>query len=137
MPVDRVRLARPHEHGFTLLETLVALAVLGVVLVTLFRLAGDTLVQYRGREARLGLALAAETAFNAERLEAGSAAGYAWPSGVTVTVERRELAGAGAPESLAAVAEAIAGELDWLSVQAVDGDGRSFVLEGAVARVAR
>lgn len=136
MPGDRVRPERPHERGFTLLETLVALAVLGVVLVTLFRLAGDTLTQYRGREARLGLALAAETAFNAERLEAGSAAGYTWPPGVAVAVERRELAGVAAPEGVVAVAGGFAGDLDWLSVRAVDADGRSFVLEGAVTRVA-
>ena len=134
MPVDRQTGGHAAEHGFTLLECLVALAVLGVVLVTLFRLAGDTLVQHGGREARLGLALTAEAAFNAERLEAGSAAGYTWPEGLTVTVERRDLAAADTIEGLDTLAATLADDLDWLSVRAIDGDGRSFALEGAVGR---
>ncbi len=124
----------PAEHGFTLLETLVALAVLGVVLVTLFRLAGDTLVQYRGREGRLTLALAAEAAFTAERLEPGSAADYAWPEGLSVAVERQALATAERLAGLDDLAGALADDLDWLRVLVIDGDGRSFTLEGAVGR---
>lgn len=124
----------PAEHGFTLLETLVALAVLGVVLATLFRLAGDTLVQHRGREARLGLALTAEAAFNLERLEPGRAASYAWPAAFTVTVERLDLAGAGALEGLGDLTDGLAADLDWLSVRVVDAEGRAFDLEGAVGR---
>ena len=80
------------ERGFTLLETLVALAVLGIVLTSLFRLAGSTLVQYTGREARLLMAITAESALNAERLQPGAASDIAWPSGLTVEIERQELA---------------------------------------------
>ena len=122
------------ERGFTLLETLVALAVLGIVLVTLFRFAGDTLTQYRGREARQGLALTAEAAFNAERLEPGSASSLAWPAGLGVTIERQDLAGSGALAELGDLGATLAADLDWLSVVVVDGDGRRFSLAGAVGR---
>jgi prepilin-type N-terminal cleavage/methylation domain-containing protein len=126
--------ARLGERGFTLLETLVALAILGIVLVTLFRFAGDTLAQYRGREARLGLALTAEAAFNAERLEPGSASGLAWPAGLVVTVERRDLAGSEALAGLGDLGTTLAADLDWLGVVVMDGQGRRFSLEGAVGR---
>lgn len=134
---DAVTADRPGERGFTLLETLVALAVLGVVLGTLYQLAGNTVAQHLGREARLRLALTAEAAFTAERLEAGSADGYAWPEGLGVAVERRSLAAAEALDGLGALGSAVAGDLDWLVVEVVDADGRSFVLEGAVRRAAR
>ena len=134
MPAERQAGGSIAERGFTLLETLVALAVLGVVLGTLFRLAGDTLVQHRGREARLGLALTAEAAFNAERLEPGSAEGYPWPEAFTVVVERRHLAGVETLEGLGDLKATLADDLDWLSVRVVDRDGRVFALEGAVGR---
>jgi prepilin-type N-terminal cleavage/methylation domain-containing protein len=122
------------EGGFTLLETLVALAVLGVVLGTLYQLAGDTVAQHLSREARLRLALTAEAAFTAERLEAGSAGDYAWPEGLDIAVERQSLAAAPALDGLGAFGSAIADDLDWLVVEVIDADGRSFVLEGAVRR---
>lgn len=134
MPLERPSSAGP-DAGFTLLEMLVALTVLGVVLATLFRLAGDALVQYSGRESRLLLALTAEAAFNAELLEPGAAAATAWPDGLTVSVERRDLAAtANRLEGLAATDGGLGQALDWLVVQAVDAAGRQFVLEAAVPR---
>lgn len=135
MRADAAGGGRHSERGFTLLETLVALAVLGIVLGTLYQLAGDTMVQYRSREAQLRLALTAEAAFNAERLEAGSADGYLWPEGFGVTVERQALDSAAGLDELAALGSALSGDLDWLVVEVVDPDGRSFTLEGAVRRL--
>jgi len=138
--------ATPGEAGFTLLETLVALAVLGVVLATLFRLAGDTLVQHQSRESRLRLALTAEAALNAARLgadgqgAAGQASG-AWPADLTVTVERQDLASAAAAGldtgGLDLPAAGLGDALDWLTVTVVDADGRSFALTGIVGRPQR
>lgn len=123
------------ERGFTLLEMLVALTVLGIVLATLLRLAGDALVQYSGREARLLLAMTAEAAFNAERLAPGGAAATAWPDGLSVSVERRDLGtAADAIDGLGDALSSLAGGLDWLVVEARDAAGRSFVLEAAVPR---
>jgi len=134
MPLEPPQSAGP-QAGFTLLEMLVALTVLGIVLATLFRLAGDALVQYSGRESRLLLALTAEAAFNAERLEPGAAAATAWPDGLSVSVERRDLAAtAKRLEGLAEAGGGLGQALDWLVVQAVDAAGRRFVLEAAVPR---
>ncbi len=121
------------DRGFTLLEVLVALAVLGVVLTTLFRLAGDSLAQYSGREARLRLALAAEAALEVERLTPGAAVRDGWPADVQVTVERRNFAAVaeewpGLAENLPALRD----DLDWLEVRVEDATGRSFTLEAAV-----
>lgn len=120
------------QAGFTLLETLVALAVLGVVLTTLFRLAGDTLVQYQSREARLRLALAAEAVLTAARLGEAGVVDIEWPEDLSVTVERQGLATA-ATDGFDLPEAAVADDLDWLSVRVVDADGRSFTLGGAVA----
>ena len=130
--------SRSAEAGFTLLETLVALAVLGVVLATLFRLAGDTLVQHHSRESRLRLALTAEAALNAARLGAdglgdGGLASGSRPEDLTVTVARQDLAAAVAG-GLELPAAAGGDTLDWLTVTVVDADGRSFALSGIVDR---
>lgn len=124
------------EAGFTLLETLVALAVLGVVLATLFRLAGDTLVQHQSREAQLRLALTAEAALNAARLGAEGLASGSWPLDLTVSVERQDLAAAAAG-GLELPAVVGSDTLDWLTVTVVDADGRSFALSGIVGRQRR
>ena len=124
----------PAEAGFTLLETLVALGILGVVLVTLFRLAGDTLVQHQGREAQLRLALAAEAAFNMASLGQNGASPARWPADLTVTLATEDLAAAVARGALALPRAAIGDSLDWLSVTVVDDAGRSFTLAGAVGR---
>lgn len=124
------------DAGFTLLETLVALAVLGVVLATLFRLAGGTLVQYESREAQLRLALTAEAALQAARFGAGSFSGDGWPTDLSVTVERRRL-DAAAGDGLELPAGLLTDDLDWLTVVVVDAAGRSFTLDGAAARQPR
>ncbi len=121
------------EAGFTLLETLVALAVLGIVLATLFRLAGDTLVQHQSRESQLRLALTAEAALNAARLGADGLESGGWPADLTLTVERQDLAAAAAG-GLELPAAAVGDTLDWLTVTVVDADGRSFALAGIVGR---
>lgn len=127
------------ERGFTLLETLVALAVLGIVLTSLFRLAGSTLVQYTGREARLLMAITAESALNAERLQPGAASDIAWPSGLTVEVERQELASGAVAEETddlgpPALDRSIGQDLEWLTIRVGDASGRHYALAGAVAR---
>ena len=127
------------ERGFTLLETLVALAVLGIVLTSLFQLAGSTLVQCTRREARLLMAITAESALNAERLQPGAASDIAWPSGLTVEVERQELAtGAVAEETddlgPPALDRSIGQDLEWLTIRVGDASGRHYALAGAVAR---
>lgn len=123
------------DRGFTLLEMLVALTVLGIVLATLFRLAGDSLVQYTSRERQLLLALTAEAAFNAERLAPGGAAATAWPEGLRVSAERRQLdAAANQLEGLGDTSGALGAGLDWLVVRASDPSDRTFTLEGAVPK---
>ena len=124
------------EAGFTLLETLVALAVLGVVLATLFRLAGDTLVQHQSRESQLRLALTAEAALHAARLGGAGLESGSWPLDLTVSVERQDLAAAAAG-GLEMPAAAVGDTLDWLTVTVVDADGRSFALSGIVGRQRR
>lgn len=130
------------ERGFTLLETLVALAVLGIVLTSLFRLAGSTLVQYTGREARLLMAITAESALNAERLQPGSASEIAWPAGLTVEIERQELAPATTLDEAGdlgppALDRALGQDLEWLTIRVDDASGRRYALAGAVARAPR
>ncbi len=121
------------DQGFTLLEVLVALAVLGVVLTTLFRLAGDSLVQYSGREARLRLALAAEAAMEIERLTPGQARRDGWPADIMLTVERQGFRAVAATwPGLAEKVGALGGDLDWLVVRAEDATGRSYTLEAVV-----
>lgn len=121
------------ERGFTLLEVLVALAVLGVVLATLFRLAGDSLVQYSSREARLRLALAAEAALETERLTPGERRRDGWPADIQLTVERQSFRAVAATwPALAAKAAALGEDLDWLVVRAEDAAGRSFTLDAVV-----
>jgi len=127
------------ERGFTLLETLVALAVLGIVLTSLFRLAGSTLVQYTGREARLLMAITAESALNAERLQPGSASDIAWPSGLTVEIERQALATEAVADTAGdlgppALDRSIGENLEWLTIRVGDASGRQYALAGAVAR---
>jgi prepilin-type N-terminal cleavage/methylation domain-containing protein len=122
------------EAGFTLLETLVALAVLGVVLATLFRLAGDSLVRQQGREAQLRLALTAEAAFNLARLGDPAPAS---PVDLSVTVARQDLSAALDGDSLALPEAAVDDNLEWLTVTVTDETGRSFELGGAVARLRR
>lgn len=130
------------ERGFTLLETLVALVVLGIVLTSLFRLAGGTLVQYTGREARLLMAITAESALNAERLQPGAASDIAWPSGLTVEIERQELATETAFDEAGDLGppdldRSLGQDLDWLTVRVADASGRHYALAGAVARPSR
>ena len=124
------------DAGFTLLETLVALAVLGVVLVTLFRLAGDTLVQHESREARLRLALTAEAALEAARLGSEPFGRDGWPADLDIRVERQAL-GDAAPAGLELPAGMVTDSLDWLTVVVVDAAGRSFTLGSAAARLPR
>lgn len=122
------------ERGFTLIEVLVALAVLGVVLMTLFRIAGGSLVQHDAREARLRLALTAEAAVALERLEPGAAAQGDWPEGLAVVVERQSFAAAVAGlDGLPDLGPNVAQALDWLVVQVTDEAGGSFTLEAAIA----
>jgi len=130
------------ERGFTLLETLVALAVLGIVLTSLFRLAGSTLVLYTGREVRLLMAITAESALNAERLQPGAASEIGWPSGLTVEIERQELAtdtvsgevgDLGPPD----LDRSLGQDLEWLTVHVADANGRHYALAGAVAKDSR
>lgn len=121
------------EAGFTLLETLVALAVLGVVLVTLFRIAGDSLVQHESREAQLRLALTAEAALEAARLGAEGLQREALPAGFELSMERQAL-DSRAPADLELPAAALAGGLDWLSVVVVDAAGRRYTLGAVVPR---
>lgn len=123
----------PTEAGFTLLETLVALAVLGVILVTLFRIAGDSLVQHESREARLRLALTAEAALKAAQLGADGLPREALPADLEVSLERQALDTV-APADLELPAAAVTADLDWLSVVVVDAADRRFTLGAVVPR---
>lgn len=130
------------DKGFTLLETLVALAVLGIVLASLFRLAGSTLVQYSGREAQLLMAITAESALTVERLQPGGASDMDWPEGLTLEVERHELAENAFPDDPLDLQppdldRSLTRDLDWVVIRIADESGRSYALAGAVARASR
>ncbi len=130
------------DNGFTLLETLVALAILGVVLASLFRLAGGTLVQYSGREARLLMAITAESALNAERLQPGGASDMGWPAGLTVEIERHDIAAGASPDDPPDLRppnldRSLSQDLDWVIIRIVDESGRGYALAGAVAKASR
>jgi len=131
-----------NDNGFTLLETLVALAILGIVLASLFRLAGGTLVQYSGREARLLMAITAESALNAERLQPGGASDMDWPAGLTLEIERHEIARnafSDDPTDLQPpdLDRSPTQDLDWVIIRIVDESGRDYALAGAVAKATR
>jgi prepilin-type N-terminal cleavage/methylation domain-containing protein len=133
------RHAAAKDRGFTLLEVLVALSVLGIVLVSIFKLTGSAVIQHQWSERRLVLALTAEAALNAERLEPGSANETAWPASVMVRVERTAWDEAAANGSGSIIAppsldRSLGEDLDWLVVRVSDEAGRSYALAGAVAR---
>jgi type II secretion system protein I len=130
------------DRGFTLLEVLVALSVLAIVLVSIFKLTGSALQQHQVGESRLVLALTAEAALNAERLEPGSSRDAVWPAGVMVRVERtawEEAATNGSDSIITApdLDRSLGEDIDWLVVRVSDEAGRSYALAGAVARPPR
>ncbi len=106
------------QRGFTVLEALVAVAVLGLVALGILRLVGETAVAaQRGEAARLRAALA-DAVWQLVRLDAADprTVGSLMPEGYTWEIERT--AESGSPtDGLVAV-----------TVTVTDPSGRSFVL---------
>jgi len=121
---------RRSDAGFTLLELLVALAILGLVLVTLFRLVGTSLEGTESRERRLAMATLAEAVLEAARVtgaEDAAALGLDLPPDLEVTLERGTFADAPI-ESASPLGGGLTGELGLLRVRIEDAAGRSFAI---------
>ncbi len=125
---------RRSQRGFTVLEALVAVAVLGLVAVGLVRLLGETATAaQRGEDVRLRAAIA-DALWQLERLGAADPGivDTLVPEGFEWKIERRPH-----PEPVAAGTEDTGPVVEGLTAVAItvtDPAGRSFVLRSLVYR---
>ncbi|MCB1885008.1 MAG: prepilin-type N-terminal cleavage/methylation domain-containing protein [Geminicoccaceae bacterium] len=122
--------------GFTLLEVLVALALLGIVLVVIFRIGQDGIRTAESRTREVGLALLAETVLTAARLGVADDLGaptLPMPEGYRWRIEATDLETAGVAGGDAAVDET-GGELEGVVVTVEDPEGARFALGGVRRR---
>ena len=117
------------EHqarGFSLLELLVALAILALALTTIYRIAGDAVAVTSSRERLVRLTALADAAWQELRLSGTTSADaltLALPEGVTLTVDEQPSAELGL---------APATPLRAVRLELVDRDGGRFELHGIV-----
>lgn len=126
----------PREGGFTLLEVLVALIILGTALVTMFRIGQGSLQAVVTRERGVELSLLAETVLNAARLGVANDLGtpaLPMPPDVRWRIERGPLQAA-AIEGIDSVLLDLAADLELVRVVVADGNGREVGLSDVVRR---
>ncbi|MCB1832800.1 MAG: type II secretion system protein [Geminicoccaceae bacterium] len=81
---------RRRDGGFSLLELLVALTILGLSMATAYRIVGDAVATTASRERLVRLAALADAAFTDLRLQGSieeEAISFDWPKDVSLTIE--------------------------------------------------
>ncbi|MCB2010983.1 MAG: type II secretion system protein [Geminicoccaceae bacterium] len=81
---------RRRDGGFSLLELLVALTILGLSMATAYRIVGDAVATTGSRERLVRLAALADAAFTDLRLQGSieeEAISFDWPEDVSLTIE--------------------------------------------------
>ncbi|MEZ5845438.1 MAG: type II secretion system protein [Geminicoccaceae bacterium] len=81
---------RRRDGGFSLLELLVALTILGLSMATAYRIVGDAVATTASRERLVRLAALADAAFTDLRLQGSieeAAISFDWPEDVSLTIE--------------------------------------------------
>lgn len=81
---------RRRDGGFSLLELLVALTILGLSMATAYRIVGDAVATTASRERLVRLAALADAAFTDLRLQGSieeEAISFDWPEDVSLTIE--------------------------------------------------
>ena len=81
---------RRRDGGFSLLELLVALTILGLSMATAYRIVGDAVATTGSRERLVRLAALADAAFTDLRLQGSieeEAISFDWPKDVSLTIE--------------------------------------------------
>ena len=81
---------RRRDGGFSLLELLVALTILGLSMATAYRIVGDAVATTASRERLVRLAALADASFTDLRLQGSieeEAISFDWPKDVSLTIE--------------------------------------------------
>lgn len=136
--VPRPRPAGRAASGFTLLEVLVALAILGLVIIALLEIAGTSLAALASRDRAIRLALAADAVMRTAKLDPEGEVepeDVLLPDGMSFSVDWTPLAELDDPQALLEALEGVErvpqrllDETRRLEVEVEDADGRSFRL---------
>ena len=117
---------RSRSAGFSLLELLVALSILGLAMATTYRIVGDVVITTGSRERLIRLTNLADAAMNELRLmgqTSKSAISFDWPGDVELLIDETEMPEAGLNPNA---------PLRSVRLSLSDKDGANFELTGIV-----